>query len=187
MAEYFWGAIAIGGQVKKDLLPDLHKALIEEINDSSQDEIMNDLQACTLKPQPIEYSQSDARWGEFEGIQGFCKKHKIQYLVKSEAAIDCDAQMKYFDGNEEIEVVCSQDFDPTIGKYHFKRYLKLIKEMCADMSLVPLNMDSRNFHEKEVAKAIATTGSDDPLTILEYVIEKRFPDVGDVPALEFID
>lgn len=186
MAEYFWGSIAIGGQISKDLVPDLLKVLTEEINDTSADDIKNDLDAVATKPQPIEYSQSDARWGEFEAIQDFCQTHKIQYLVKSGASLECDAQMKYFDGNEEIEVVCSQDFDPTIGKYHFKRYLALAKEYCADMSLVPLKVDSSYFHEKQVAQSIATTGSNDPLTILEYVIEKRFPDVGDVPHLEII-
>jgi len=186
MAEYFWGSIAIGGKVSKDLVPDLLKVLTGEINDHTPEDIQNDLDACLIKPQLVEFAQSDARWGEFEDTQSFCQEHKIVYLVKSAADLDCDACMKYFDGNEEIEVTCSQDFDPTIGKYHFKAYLKHIKDMCADLTLVPLKLESRYFHEKEVARTIAKLSSTDPLTVLEAVIESRFPDVGDIPELEFI-
>jgi len=184
MAEYFWGCIQIGGRLKKELLPDLHHAMIEEINDSSADEIMNDLQACCTKPQNIEYTQSDARWGEFEGIQSFCTEHKLVYLTKSEAAVECDAQFKFFDGENETTVVCSSDFDPAISKYHLMEFMKHIKELCGDIAKVPLVLDSKDFHISEVAKIILKHNTTNPIEVLEILISERYPDAGDVPALE---
>ena len=188
MAEYFWGSISIGGKVKKDLIQKLHNVLISEINEeTSPEEIMNDLQACVDKPLPVEWSQSDACWGEFPDIQIFCKEHNIQYLVKSDSNMDCTNQMVSYDGNREIQVLCNQDYDPVISKPQFSMYLAAAKKFAEDLTLVPLHLDSECIHDRLVALVIAKYNITDPLTILETIINERFPDIDNIPNLKFID
>jgi hypothetical protein len=187
MSEYFYGQISIGGKLPAALVPDFIEVLTEDISgDFDEEHFTNDLEACKLKPQHLEYSDSEANWGHFEGVESFCVKHGLIYHAKADANYDTMAESKFFDGTTESTVITDTDFDPIMGKYHVLKYLEVGKELLADPTKVPLHINSEVFHYKQVADLIMKFNITDPLTLLEKVIEMRYPDHGPVPVLEII-
>lgn len=187
MSEYFYGQINIGGKLPAALVKDFIEVLTSEISgDFSEEDFTRDLEACKLEPQHLEYSDSEANWGHFEAVEGFCVANKLIYHAKSDANYDCMAESKFFDGITESICVTDGDFDPLISKYQLMEYLAVGKELLADPTKVPLHINSDKYHYKQVAELLMKFNITDPLSLLEKVIETRYPDAGVVPALEII-
>ena len=104
MADYFPGKIEIGGTVLRPCVEELIAEILE--TKSSLDDFgaapvtQESLKQALKKKQVLTLCNDQARWGQFEELEGFLIENGIHFNRHSEAYCEFDAEMIFFRGDD---------------------------------------------------------------------------------------
>lgn len=106
MSDHLAAEIWIGGKVAKTLVASLCKAIRDEFvsldwgsgafNPQTGKDLREAVKAGPQGESLLWLTDDQARWGEFEGLEGFLRKNKIPYDRQSSGKYDYDAEISSY-------------------------------------------------------------------------------------------
>jgi len=184
-----YGRISLGGKLKKELIPDLLEAMTECIwNNHTEEEIENDIEACKTKPSVLEYDEWEANYGQFESLEDFCVANGLTFNAYRSGNYECTPEIRSYNGEtkDDFSVVCDTNECPVMGSYQVLTFLDTIQEFTDEPEKIPLNLNSKNLFNQEVARHLAKADHNNPLTLLKEILTKIYREPIEVPVLEII-
>ena len=104
MADYFPGKIEIGGVVPRHCVEELIAEIVEtkaSLDEYCQAEVTEEaLKNAIEKKKILTLCQDQARYGEFEELEGFLLDNGIHFNRHSDAYYEFDAEMIFFRGDD---------------------------------------------------------------------------------------
>ena len=115
MADYFPGKIEIGGVVPRHCVEELIAEILEtkaSLDEYGLAEVTQDaLQHAIEKKQILILCDDQARWGQFEELEGFLLDRGIHFNRHSNSYCEFDAEKVFFRGDKVVEFAATQDGD----------------------------------------------------------------------------
>jgi hypothetical protein len=189
MSEPMYGRIRFGGKLKEELIPDLLEAMNECIwNNHTEEDMENDVDACKTKPGVLEYSEGEANYGQFESLEDFCTEHGLTFNAYRSGNYDCIPETRSYNGDtkEEYNTACDTSESPVMESFQVLKLLDTIQEFTDDPKKIPLNLNSKDWRVKEVAKHLSKADHNKPLILLKEILTYTYREPIEVPALEII-
>jgi len=189
MSEPMYGRIRFGGKLKKELIPDLLEAMEECIwNDSSEEDMKNDVEACKTKPSVLEYSEYEANYGQFESLEDFCVANGLTFNAYRSGNYGCIPETKSYNGDtkEEYFTACDTSENPVMESYQVLTFLDTIQEFTDEPEKIPLNLNSKDWRVQEVARHLSKANHKEPLKLLKEILTGIYREPIKVPVLEII-
>lgn len=134
MSDRFWAKISIGGEVPASLLEELYDNIISEINDYNiEKKTPNQSYKIWFKKHitggVLEFSDGEARYGQFEDLEAFLEQNNIPYLRESDAYGEYAPEIRAFNGKEVVTQETNPDHVPTISVQTVKDWCKIATEL----------------------------------------------------------
>lgn len=121
MADYFNANISVGGV----LTPEAEAALAEAAaEDSARTDYGDDpltpetaaaaVSAAVAAGAPLTLCDNDALYGRFDAVEDACHEYGLVFVRASEACDEYDAEVAWFDGENDGEALADQSGDPVV-------------------------------------------------------------------------
>ena len=189
MSNPLYGRITFGGKLKEELIPELLEAMEECIwNNHTEEEMAKEVEACKKEPQVLEYSEWEANEGQFEALEDFCVANGLTFAAFRGGESESLPEVRSYNGEtkDEYHTMCDTDENAVMNKYDVMETLNLIQEFTDNPESIPLNINSKRWRKKEVAKHLAAADHKEPLKLLKEILALNHREPIKVPELEII-
>lgn len=187
MSELLWAEISIGGDLKKSLLKDLKKLLMDEelLLDSygvypiKEDDLKNyDILSNKDKNNLLTFESNETSNGEFKNLERWLQKHKIPYIRYCDSDGGDISHQTYIytpDRNDPLIILNNSEQGHMIHVEEIK-YILTAMETVGSMIEAPKFLSHSNDHEKAYAKYLLKEGKLNPIGYLREHIKERYTD-----------
>lgn len=188
MSDHFYARIRIGGRLPSKDLPEFLDTINGEISERKTEE---DLRGCTQKAGCLDLEDNQARYGQFNDVETYCRKHNLSYVRDSDSYAEYDAEKAFWrPGMKEAEcLLTNKNAHPVIDKRNILEYMEDLRKFLKKVKSVddaPIKINSEHPHHAAYAKRILETNSIDVLDLLQLRINMEYPDSGTLPAFEIV-
>lgn len=194
MSDRYYASIVLGGKIKRSLLPDFVSAITQELGRAPADdpeewikeELINSNDGDTLF-----LDNPEAKWGEFEHLEEWCREHDISYTRNSSQYAEYEPSIAWWHpGMEKAEEkTVNTDGSDVFPRSDLEIMLEDLREFLGKIKTTkdaPLMINEED-SKGTWAKHVLQTGKVDPVDLIEIYLEKESPSVPDLPPLEIID
>jgi hypothetical protein len=159
MSERYGAEIIIGGKIHENVVAEL----LDLLNEYDGNPTINDY----ITDDHISFYYSDARYGQFDEIEQYCRNNKIPYNRYSEG---------YYDINPELEVYRPDTEGTGIASYH-----------CSSEKIVLITHGEILKIADTIRNMTAETFEKDKKDLLTFIDGRYSPNIFEVPPVQIIN